>query len=583
MKKNEFSESEEEFELRFYSDDLAEINSTNESRYSDTESDSDSSDIIINRNRKARPIESDTNDTAISTTEEDDWISITEDGYRSTRVNYSIGTKSTGPQISSNIFEPIQFFKLFFTKPLVDEIIKETNNYAKSVLNSKNLTKDSIWQTWHDVNEDEFWAFIGVILNMGTMPISNMQEYWSTKHNSRIPFFSDVFTRARFNQIFWMLHLKTPDSGSKNLKTHIQQASIFLDYIDSKFSEHFIPGQNICLHESIVTFKGKISFITYNPIKPTKWSIRIYAMVDSETGYIYTILPYYGSITSGNLIRPDLPVSTRIPLHLYQKLLDKIPEAQGYHMFTDRYYTSIPLAEELMKVKCYLTGTIKANRKDIPMFIKKSKFSDKKIFVYNKRKIMFLAWKDKRIMSLLSTWNDAGMIDSKRILQGGKEVNIRKPNVVVSYTNSMSSINRTNQYTSTYCFLRKSLKWWRKMFFWGMEVCVINSYIIYKIVKKKQNEKPLTHLKYVKLLVDQLINNFRQERFRASTSSSEIRLNGKLHEMRRGKKRDCIVCSNRQKKGERHETSEYCNTCPDKPRMHLGDCFSRYHKMKKYK
>ena len=57
-----------------------------------------------------------------------------------------------------------------------------------------------------------------------------------------------------------------------------------------------------------------------------------------------------------------------------------------------------------------------------------------------------------------------------------------------------------------------------------MEVCVINSYIIYKIVKKKQNEKPLTHLKYVKLLVDQLINNFRQERFRASTSSSEIRL-----------------------------------------------------------
>ena len=57
------------------------------------------------------------------------------------------------------------------------------------MLNSKNLTKDSIWQTWHDVNEDEFWAFIGVILNMGTMPISNIQEYWSTKHNSRIPFF----------------------------------------------------------------------------------------------------------------------------------------------------------------------------------------------------------------------------------------------------------------------------------------------------------------------------------------------------------------------------------------------------------
>ena len=72
-------------------------------------------------------------------------------------------------------------------------------------------------------------------------------------------------------------------------------------------------------------------------------------------------------------------------------------------MFTDRYYTSILLAKELMKFKCHLTGTIKANKKDIPTFMKKPKFSDKKTFVYRKGKIMFLAWKDKRIVSLLST------------------------------------------------------------------------------------------------------------------------------------------------------------------------------------
>ena len=568
--RNDFSESEDEFEFNLYSDD----------GYS--EGDSDDSDIIVDPSRKARPTESDTDDNASTSSEEDDWASITENEYVPLRVNFSIGPKVTGPQISSNIVEPIQFFKLFFSDQLVDEIIKETNNHAKSVLESKNIAKGSIWQTWHDVNKDEFWAFIGLILNMGTMPVPNMQEYWSTKDTSRIPFFSDTFTRTRFNQIFWMLCLKTPNSKSKNLKTRIQRASIFLDYLDSKFSEHFIPGKNICVSESIIKFEGNISFITYNPIKPTKSSIRIYAMADSETGYTYSILPYYGSITSENLIRPDLPVSTRIPLHLYQKLLDKIPEAQGYHMFTDRYYTSISLAEELMKLKCHLTGTVKANRKDIPTFMKKPKFSGKKAFVHKKAKIMFLAWKNKRIVSLLSTWNDAGMMESKRILRGDTEVNIRKPNVVASYTNSMGGVYRADRYASTYCFLRKPLKWWRKIFFWGMEVSVINSYIIYKIEKTKQNEKPLTHLKYVKLLVDQLINNFRQERSRASTSSSEIRLNGTLHVMRKGKKRDCVVCSNR-KKGERRETSEYCDTCPNKPRMHVGDCFARYHKMKKFK
>lgn len=78
------------------------------------------------------------------------------------------------------------------------------------------------------------------------------------------------------------------------------------------------------------------------------------------------------------------------------------------------------------------------------------------------------------------------MINSKRILRGGTEIDIRKPNVVVSYTNSMGGVDRADQYASTYCFLRKSLKWWKKMFFWGMEVSVINSYILYKIEKTKR-------------------------------------------------------------------------------------------------
>lgn len=105
----------------------------------------------------------------------------------------------------------------------------------------------------------------------------------------------------------------------------------------------------------MIKFKERISFITYKPNKPTKWGISVYALVAFTKGYTHSILPYYDSITSKNLIRPDLPLSTRISLHLYQKLLNKIPTAQGYHMFTDRHYGSIPLAKELMKMKYHLT------------------------------------------------------------------------------------------------------------------------------------------------------------------------------------------------------------------------------------
>ncbi|KAI4473618.1 hypothetical protein M0804_015263, partial [Polistes exclamans] len=65
--------------------------------------------------------------------------------------------------------------------------------------------------------------------------------------------------------------------------------------------------------------------------------------------------------------RRDLLVSTRITLHLYQQLLDRVPTAEGNHMHTDRYYTSIPLTEELRKMKGVLAS------------LKKPKLREKKL------------------------------------------------------------------------------------------------------------------------------------------------------------------------------------------------------------
>lgn len=104
--------------------------------------------------------------------------------------------------------------------------------------------------------------------------------------------------------------------------------------------------------------------------------IRINVLADSNTGYVYSLLPcqvwHYEifSFTTENLIMPDLPVNSRISLDMYKKLLINVPNAKGYHMYTDKYYTSIQLAEELLKMKCLLTDTIKTNRKYSPMVIK---------------------------------------------------------------------------------------------------------------------------------------------------------------------------------------------------------------------
>lgn len=86
----------------------------------------------------------------------------------------------------------------------------------------------------------------------------------------------------------------------------------------------------------------------------------------------------------------------------------------------------------------------------------------------------------------MTNWNNAGMTPVKRILRGGIEVTVKKPNVVINYIKHMGGVDRADQLVLTYCFLRKSLKWWRKLFFWDLEICSIDSYILYKITKQQR-------------------------------------------------------------------------------------------------
>lgn len=112
---------------------------------------------------------------------------------------------------------------------------------------------------------------------------------------------------------------------------------------------------------------------------------------------------------------------------------------------------------------------------------------------------------------------------------------------------------------------------------------IINSYILYKTVQRNKNEKALTYFQYRKMLVDRLIGDFLQNRTKISTSISEIRLNGKIHIIRKGIKRDCVVCSKKKEKDRRCQKIDYYDTSPSKLRMYIGDCFQRYHTMANYK
>ena len=109
----------------------------------------------------------------------------------------------------------------------------------------------------------EMRAFIGVIIQMDLAQLSDIKDYWSTHITLNFPFFRSVFSRDRFLQIFWMLHVGETPSTSKRSK--IQP---FLNLLVPLFQRHLTPSRELSIDEVMIAFRGRVAFRYYIRGKP---------------------------------------------------------------------------------------------------------------------------------------------------------------------------------------------------------------------------------------------------------------------------------------------------------------------------
>ena len=182
--------------------------------------------------------------------------------------------------------------------------------------------------------------FLGFVINMVVPNLHYIKNYGSQEFVFRVPFFDEVFTMKCFLKIFWMLHLETV-STADSLRTRIQKVSNPLKYINARYTDYFIPGQNLSVDESVVGFKGKLSFFTYNQ------NNQLNGESHSASSCVCMFIPYHEKITPESLVKLDLPFTSWIVLQLFHNIRKTWPGVTEYHTFTDQFYTSPTLVSGL--------------------------------------------------------------------------------------------------------------------------------------------------------------------------------------------------------------------------------------------
>jgi hypothetical protein len=83
-------------------------------------------------------------------------------------------------------------------------------------------------------------------------------------------------------------------------------------------------------------------------------------------------------------------------------------------------------------------------------------------------------WKDIRLVHMISMIHDITVVNTGS-KHRKKYMEIKNPSAVVQYSKFMKGIERTDQYLSYYSFLRKTVKWLKKVILYLLKFALFNA------------------------------------------------------------------------------------------------------------
>ena len=108
-------------------------------------------------------------------------------------------------------------------------------------------------------------------------------------------------------------------------------------------------------------------------------------------------------------------------------------------------------------------------------------------------------WCDTHQVTVLTTIDDAIEVAWKHDCHGNVQF---KPKAFVEYTSNMWGSDLLDQLITSYCIFRRSVKWWRKLFFHMFSLLLNNACVLHK----KYGVKPVAHDVFLEHIVQNLLN-----------------------------------------------------------------------------
>lgn len=229
----------------------------------------------------------------------------------------------------------------------------------------------------------------------------------------------------------------------------------------------------------------------------------------------------------------------------------------------DRFFTGVGLFEKMMESGFYCVGTIAVNRVGYPKALNlgdKEPRGQLNIRVHKDRQLAAVHWADTKGVMLLSSAEDPVGRDCVTQRQ---RIDVLSTPIQLMYLKYMRGVDVHDQLRMSYSCAVATKKWWHRLFFFGLDACLTNSYILHKEMSAREGVPHKSHCSFQMELAFQLMGcpvSSKRKPPRTLAEADKLPCHS-VHDTRRGY---CQFCGAR--------IHFHCGAC-DELWCCLGSCF----------
>ncbi|XP_022824342.1 piggyBac transposable element-derived protein 3-like, partial [Spodoptera litura] len=471
--------------------------------------------------------------------------------WRYTDISVKPEKETVIPDFVLDKDNPLQFFEMFFDNEVFELLRSSTENnaIAKGHVNFR-------------LTIEEVKNFIGILLLSGYNNVSRYRLYWDQSIDTHHPGVASCMTRNRFDELLRFFH--ACDNSSLPPDDKFGKVRPLWDMMNERWLKFFPGDKHLSIDESMVPYFGKHGTKQHIHGKPIRFGYKIWSLC-TRLGYLIYGEPYQGAKT-GNT-NPNLGVGGSVVTNL----ISKLPATDHYSFYTDNFFTSLRLLDEVGQMGHDITGTLRANRtegaplKDIKEMKKTARGSFHQITDVLSNSTL-VRYNDNNIVTIASTESGVQPIGKVKRWTNNKRIDVDQPHCYQLYNKYMGGVDRLDQNVGKYRIGIRLKRWYWQMMMFPINVCVNNAYQLYRLSPAGQAKDSHDFLSFTRYIVQTYLI------LGKASSSLPKRIGNKTAMPKKKNLPDSIRLDGKDHYIIRNETQVRCRECHKNTKFRCSKC-----------